>query len=99
MKKKPSRIPQKDWDDVDIPELNKDWFTRARPAQEILPEILGQKNADILLHRGPGRPPMDRPKERVTIRLDADIVEWLKDQGPGYQTRINSLLRNIMERR
>ena len=35
-------------------------------------------------------------KEPVTIRLDADIVAWLKAEGPGYQTRINSLLRQTM---
>jgi uncharacterized protein (DUF4415 family) len=35
-------------------------------------------------------------KEPITIRLDADIVAWLRAEGPGYQTRINSLLRNAM---
>lgn len=34
-----------------------------------------------------------RAKERVTVRLDADIVNWLKAQGKGYQTRINAILR------
>jgi uncharacterized protein (DUF4415 family) len=35
-------------------------------------------------------------KEPVTIRLDADVVAWLKAEGPGYQTRINTLLRKAM---
>jgi len=35
-------------------------------------------------------------KEPVTIRLDSDIVAWLKAEGPGYQTRINALLRRVM---
>lgn len=35
-------------------------------------------------------------KEPVTIRLDADVVAWLKSEGPGYQTRLNSLLRAWM---
>lgn len=35
-------------------------------------------------------------KEPVTIRLDADIVAQLKAEGPGYQTRINALLRQTM---
>jgi uncharacterized protein (DUF4415 family) len=35
-------------------------------------------------------------KEPITIRLDADIVAWLKAEGPGYQTRINALLRRTM---
>lgn len=35
-------------------------------------------------------------KEPVTIRLDADVLAWLKSQGRGYQTRINYLLRRAM---
>jgi len=35
-------------------------------------------------------------KEPVSLRLDADVLDWLKRQGPGYQTRINSLLRSAM---
>ena len=38
-----------------------------------------------------------RPKKTtVTIRLDADLVAWLKATGAGYQTRINSYLRELM---
>ena len=36
-------------------------------------------------------------KQPVTIRLDADVLEWFRKQGPGYQTRINRLLRRYME--
>ncbi len=36
---------------------------------------------------------MPRPKERVTVRLDPDVLDWLKAQGRGYQTRINAILR------
>ncbi len=32
-------------------------------------------------------------KERLTIRLDSDIVDWFKIRGRGYQTRINAVLR------
>jgi|HubBroStandDraft_6_1064221.scaffolds.fasta_scaffold267883_2 uncharacterized protein (DUF4415 family) len=35
-------------------------------------------------------------KEPVTLRLDADVVAWVKSEGPGYQTRINSMLRTAM---
>ncbi len=38
--------------------------------------------------------PIKRP---VTIRVDADVLAWLKRQGRGYQTRINKLLREAME--
>ena len=38
-----------------------------------------------------------RPSKRpVTMRLDTDIVEWLKSYGRGYQTRVNHLLRHAM---
>ena len=36
-------------------------------------------------------------KKPLTIRLDADVLAWLKGQGRGYQTRINALLRKAME--
>jgi uncharacterized protein (DUF4415 family) len=39
---------------------------------------------------------MHAPKDRVTIRLDHDLVEWLKKKGSGYQTRINAILRSYM---
>jgi len=39
---------------------------------------------------------MPQPKDRLTIRLDHDLVEWLKQRGSGYQTRINAILRSYM---
>ncbi|HEB79564.1 MAG TPA: 3-oxoacyl-ACP synthase [Rhodospirillales bacterium] len=38
-------------------------------------------------------------KERVTIRLDRDVVDWFKDHGKGYQTRINAVLRAFVNGR
>jgi len=40
---------------------------------------------------------MPQPKDRLTIRLDHDVVEWLKKNGSGYQTRINAILRSYMK--
>lgn len=37
-------------------------------------------------------------KQAVSIRLDKDILLWLKSEGQGYQTRINQILRNEMEK-
>lgn len=37
-------------------------------------------------------------KQSISIRLDEDVLEWLKSYGPGYQTRINMLLRALMEK-
>jgi uncharacterized protein (DUF4415 family) len=36
-------------------------------------------------------------KRRVTLRLDADVLEWFREPGRGYQTRINRALRNLMK--
>jgi uncharacterized protein (DUF4415 family) len=42
---------------------------------------------------------MYRPiKKPVTMRLDADVIAWLKSAGPGYQTKANALLRRAMLR-
>jgi len=38
-------------------------------------------------------------KKSLTIRIDADVLAWLRAQGKGYQTRINVLLREEMEGR
>ena len=36
-------------------------------------------------------------KKSLTIRLDADVLAWVKAEGKGYQTRINNILREAME--
>lgn len=48
--------------------------------------------ADELFARR-GRPKSDNPKKPVTIRLDADVVDFFKGGGEGWQTRINEALR------
>jgi uncharacterized protein (DUF4415 family) len=43
------------------------------------------------------RNPFYRPiKRQLTVRLDADVIVWLRRQGKGYQTRLNRLLRAAM---
>ena len=42
------------------------------------------------------REPKKQEKVSVSCNLDADIVEWLKQDGDGYQTRLNSILRQAM---
>jgi uncharacterized protein (DUF4415 family) len=44
-----------------------------------------------------GRGHFYRPvKRQITARVDADILDWLKAQGKGYQSRINAILRREM---
>ena len=42
---------------------------------------------------------LPRPKQQTTVRLDADVLDWFKAQGPGYQTRINAVLRSYYEQK
>jgi uncharacterized protein (DUF4415 family) len=43
------------------------------------------------------RNPFYRPiKKQVTLRLDSDVIAWLRGQGKGYQTKANALLREAM---
>lgn len=36
-------------------------------------------------------------KDLLSLRIDNDIVKWFKSKGPGYQTRMNAVLRSYME--
>jgi uncharacterized protein (DUF4415 family) len=39
----------------------------------------------------------NRPrKRRISLRVDMEVVDWFKSKGPGYQTRINRILRRVM---
>jgi uncharacterized protein (DUF4415 family) len=69
----------------------------ARPDSEIdtsdIPELSDK------LWKTAVRNPFYRPvKRQVTVRLDSDILAWLRRQGRGYQTKMNALLRNAMLR-
>ena len=46
------------------------------------------------------RNPFYKPtKQATTVRIDADVLLWLKSAGKGYQTRINAILRDAMMRK
>lgn len=55
----------------DIPELTKDFFSKA-------------------IIRLP------KPKKTISLRIDSDVLEWYKQQGTRYQTRMNAVLRIFM---
>ena len=39
----------------------------------------------------------NRPrKRRISLRVDTEVVDWFKSKGPGYQTRMNRILRRVM---
>ena len=43
--------------------------------------------------------PLRRPKVHASLRLDADVLDWFKAQGRGYQTKINAILRSYYQSR
>lgn len=45
----------------------------------------------------PGRPPMDKPKEKITIRLSPETLEAFRRTGAGWQTRVDAALREWLE--
>lgn len=41
--------------------------------------------------------PLPRRKEHANLRIDADVMEFFRSQGKGYQTRINAVLRSYVD--
>ena len=76
----------------EVRQLTAEDFRRMRPARELLPRMVGARTAAELL-RPRGRPPKENPKAQVTLRLDAEVLQHFKAGGPGWQTRINAVLR------
>ena len=76
--------------DPDNPELTEEDFARMRPAREVVPEIVAEYERRT---RGPQKAPRKVP---VTVRLDHDLVEKLRASGPGWQSRMNGLLRKAL---
>jgi uncharacterized protein (DUF4415 family) len=58
------------------------------------PEVPPEMFARGIVRRG--LKPIPR-KKQLTLRVDSDVVDWYREQGRGYQTRINSLLRAYMK--
>ena len=57
------------------------------------PEMTPEMFANAVVRKG--LKPLQK-KQQVTLRLDADVLEWFRSLGKGYQTRINTLLRAYM---
>ena len=67
-------------DPDDAPELTREWFGRA-----------DQYENGRLVKRG--RPPAENPKKAISLRVDADVLDRFKSDGPGWQGRMNEALR------
>lgn len=81
--------------DADNPEISEKAFKNAKPASEFFsPEQLAGLNAK----RPRGRPHADQPKISTSIRLDADLLDALRATGRGWQSTVNSILREKIMR-
>jgi uncharacterized protein (DUF4415 family) len=75
----------------EVEELTAADMKRFKPLKEADPALYS------MIKKQRGRPPLEKRKAQLTVRLDADVVEWLKSNGAGYHTRLNALLRQAME--
>ncbi|AHF85901.1 hypothetical protein RLEG3_30585 [Rhizobium leguminosarum bv. trifolii WSM1689] len=82
---------KEDWDAVsDNPPLSKEEMARAKPFKEAFPDVAKKMETAIAAR---GRPKLDNPKQPLNIRLDADIIQFYKATGKGWQSRMNDALR------
>lgn len=78
-------------DPDDAPEWTDEMFERAEFA--IGDRVIRPANGTLTK---PGRPRLERPKQQVTLRLDQMVVERFRASGPGWQSRINDILRKAV---
>lgn len=78
---------KEDWDAVDSPPLTDAELAQMRPFSEVFPGLAES------IKRGRGRPPVDNPRQQISLRLDPDVIAAFKASGPGWQGRINDALR------
>jgi len=78
--------------DPENPEWTKDDFAQAVPFTEAFPAI-----SETMRKKVGGRPRSATPKVAVSLRLDQDVVEKFRATGPGWQTRINKILRQAIK--
>ena len=59
-----------------------------------LPRLTEKDFANAIVRKGFKQPPS---KQQITLRIDQDVIASFREQGHGYQTKINQLLRAYME--
>ena len=77
----------------DAPELTKAMFDTAEIAinGKAIRPATGYLGPNGVVH---GKPPLGgRSKRQVTLPLDADVIEWFRADGPGWQEQMNAALR------
>ncbi len=81
----------------DSPPLDDDFFAEARRGRDILSPGRLAASAGEVARRKSGRPTGEGgPKAAVSLRLDMGVVNHLRAQGPGWQTRVNDALARLI---
>jgi len=75
--------------DPDAPEATAKQLSQAKPFDEVFPAL-----ADNMRKNVGGRPKSKNPKVAVSLRLDQEVVTRFRASGPGWQTRMNTALRD-----
>lgn len=95
-----SKMVEYSFDPAHPPELTEAQKTELR-------RVAAMSDEDIDLSDIPERTEWNNPvrgrfykpvKQSTTVRIDADVLHWLKSQGKGYQTRLNTILRDAMKK-
>ncbi|MGK2910322.1 MAG: BrnA antitoxin family protein [Sphingobium sp.] len=81
--------------DEDNPEWTAEDFARARPVSELPPHIAAAFPNTVKARGRPVGSVKEDAKERITIRLDRDVVEKFRATGAGWQSRVNEALRKV----
>ena len=93
----PENISQKEWDEVDIPELTAKKMSKMRPANEVLPDVVAAYHSGTLKRKQGQRGVQKSPtKQAVSIRLSTEVVDFFKLSGIGWQTRVDDVLREYV---
>ncbi|MBA3446729.1 MAG: BrnA antitoxin family protein [Pseudaminobacter sp.] len=79
---------KEEWDAVDSPPATPEQLAQAKPFAKVFPELAENMRKNL-----GGRPPLENPKQAVSIRLDQDVLAKFKATGPGWQSRINDVLK------
>lgn len=78
--------------DDDIPEMTDADFAAAKSLRADMPDVAEA------MKRGRGRPKVQNPKRRVSLRLDPKVIAAYKATGEGWQSRINEILARSLPR-
>jgi uncharacterized protein (DUF4415 family) len=82
------RLSEQTIDPDEVPELTEEYFRRA-----------AIYDGETLVRPGRGRPKLAAPKQLTSLRLDPVVIAAFRASGPGWQTRVNAVLKAYVQRK